>query len=248
VPAMLIALGMNRNALRASALMILGYACVVSPWQIRNSLNLGEDAPTTAAHAVISLHNGTYPGLAYNDDPTTRGFPHRFDPDYHNYQTYGAVLDKLWDNARKQPAKYLAWYLWGKPKMLFSWDIISGMGDVFIYSVSTSPYHTSESFWHSHQIMRLLHWPLMLSGLLCAILVWLPARFLYLPSYTLATARITSALLAYFIAIHVVTTPLPRYSIPLRPLLFLMAVLGVYISCKMWPQRLRAKRLEHHDS
>ena len=126
--------------------------------------------------------------------------------------------------------RYLRWYLVGKPVMLFSWDIVVGMGDVFIYPVSRSPFHESGLFRVIHRVMRVLHWPIVVIAITSSMLVWLPSAQRVLSREALIASRFTSLLLLYFVLVHIAGTPLPRYAIPLRPFIYGMGVLSLSMS------------------
>jgi hypothetical protein len=72
--------------------------------------------------------------------------------------------------------------------------------------------------------MKLLHWPLIALALAATVLVWLPVFGKRLPGTALFSARLLSLLMLYFIALHIVAAPFPRYGIPLRPAIYGMAL------------------------
>jgi glucan phosphoethanolaminetransferase (alkaline phosphatase superfamily) len=77
--------------------------------------------------------------------------------------------------------------------------------------------------------MRYLHWPLVLLGAAGSLMVWLPRLKYKYPEKSLYVARFVAALLLYFTAIHVIGAPFPRYSIPLRPFLYGMAIFCLHM-------------------
>jgi hypothetical protein len=56
------------------------------------------------------------------------------------------------------------------------------------------------------------------------VLSWLPAAARQVRHEALPVVRFITLLLIYFTAMHVVGAPFPRYSIPLRPFIYGMAV------------------------
>jgi SAM-dependent methyltransferase len=207
---------------------VAGFLILTLPWEVRNQLNLPEGASTQASHAIISLHNGTYPGLMVNDDPGTRGFPHRLDPEYESFDTFPKVLKKLWDNTLEEPWKYFSWYAFGKPGMFFSWNMVSGQGDIFIYPAKESPYYSRRVFDRIHSMMLYAHWPVTLLALATVVFCWLPPAVSLLGGGEASVLRLASIPLLYLLALHVLTTPLPRYGIPLRPLVYLFFGAGFW--------------------
>ena len=72
--------------------------------------------------------------------------------------------------------------------------------------------------------MHYLHWPLVLLGAAGSLMVWLPRLKYKYSEKSLYVVRSISALLLYFTAIHVIGAPFPRYSVPLRPFQYGMAL------------------------
>jgi hypothetical protein len=118
--------------------------------------------------------------------------------------------------------------------MVFSWSIIAGYGDVFQYAMEKSPYFTRPAFKHMHAFARYSHWPLIVLAVLASLLCWLPVVARKLDHRVVSLLRICSLPLLYLLALAVVTTPLPRYSIPLRPLLYILAAAGVWQCLASW--------------
>jgi hypothetical protein len=75
--------------------------------------------------------------------------------------------------------------------------------------------------------MRWLHEPLVALCWLGWLLVWLPVVAGNIQRDKLATLRCLSLLFFYFTFIHMLAAPFPRYSIPLRPLQYGMAMFTV---------------------
>ena len=122
----------------------------------------------------------------------------------------------------------MRWYIIGKPSMFFSWDMIVGMGDVFIYPVSTSPYHHNKGFFgFTHRAMKSIHGLLTLLAVVTSVFVWFPFAKTTLSEKGLIVARFISLVVIYFILVHIVGTPLPRYSVPLQPFIYGLSVLGI---------------------
>jgi hypothetical protein len=173
------------------------------------------------------LH-GSYPGFMYQGDPKSYGDPYRNDPLAPEAgRSLGGTLGYIAQRVQKNPLGYVYWYLIGKPGFLLSWTNIDGAGDVFVYSVSRSPYLEERSFDRIRQVMYWLHWPLMLLGLGGTLLVWWRAERRGLDQRQLLAARLVSLVVLYAIGLHMVGAPFPRYGIPFRPLLYPLALLVI---------------------
>ena len=123
----------------------------------------------------------------------------------------------------ENPWTYFKWYIWGKLTTVFSWDIIAGMGDIFIYPVIKTPYSDNLLFQITRFTMMLIHPLLIALSFIGTLLAWLSITK-YLPSNFLWTLRLLSLLMLYFIILHIIGAPYPRYSIPMRPITYGMAV------------------------
>lgn len=201
--------------------MLLGLAITIGPWSIRN-MGVNSVGPDKA---IDSLKNGSYPGLMFNNDPRSRSIPHRADPNYKNITTLSEFLPDLIDKVTNKPSEYLSWYLFGKPKMLFSWDMVmvAGKGDIYTYPIVHSPYFYRQSFRITHALMKGAHNIIVISSLLLLIMLFIPSFYKTIPDHARSPLILCAVIFIYFTLVHIVTNPLPRYFIPLRPIQLLMA-------------------------
>ena len=228
VPAFLVFF-QRKRAVGLILFLIIGFGATYGPWVLRNKLVNARKSKL----AYATIHKGMYPDLIYNHDSDTYGSPNRFDPTWNQRRDMSSVLKEISRRFKAEPLKYIRWYIIGKPVMFFSWDIVVGMGDVFIYPVFTSPYHNSSGFFGlTHRVMRAIHGKITVLALLTAIFLWLPPAKKLLKEGGLIAARFASLLILYFILVHIVGTPLPRYSVPLRPFIYGLSSLGFYLMIK----------------
>jgi len=215
------------SARRAAALVVLGFGIVFGPWIVRNVVSVGGSDPTLM---LAALRAGAYPGLMYDNRPETYGYPYRADPGYAEaIKDPGATARAIAQAFRERPWEQARWYLFGKPALLYSWNNVEGQGDVFVYPTLSSPYAYLPVFQVTHAVMRHLHGWLVVLMAVGAVLVWLPAHWTLLAPEAAFAGRLVSLLLAYHLAVMVVGFPLPRYSIALRPFLYLMALLPLAV-------------------
>ena len=229
----------RKTATRMVLLTALGCVIVYSPWLIRNTVSVTDEH--TSTKAIDSIHLGMYPEVTYQGNPKSYGHADMFDPEYETRDT-AAVFREIGRRFREEPGRHAYWYLVGKPIYLFSWNVVVGMGDVFVYPVFTSPYHESRVFYGSHQFMYWLHWPLMTVALAMAIGIWFPGSRRYLSDSQQAAGRILSVIIGYFLLVHVVGLPLPRYGFPTRPLMYGLALLGIVVAVDI----IRSKRTQRY--
>jgi len=218
----------RRKGFKFAAILLLGYILVLSPWIIRNLQIIHSTSDDTLK--INFLHHGMYPEFKYNGLDKSYGIPYRYDPlSTEISKSTTSVLNEIARRFRDEPAQHLKWYLIKKPFVFWSWNNIQGLGDVFLYPVHQTPYRTNLFFKWTHFLMRYLHWPLVLLCAVGCMMVWLPQVKNQYPEKSLYVARFVSALLLYFTAIHIIGAPFPRYSIPLRPFLYGMAIFCLHM-------------------
>lgn len=203
-----------------TAVAIVGaFLFCFGPWYAISKLVLPDrNVPSLA---LMSIHNGIYIDMTVDDDPDLRGQPHNHDPTFNERDTLPKVVAYLVERVSENPGSYFRWYLIGKPIMYFSWDVVAGFGDVFVYPVEYHGYASNYWLHVSHTIMWNLHWTLTGFAILGCLLAWLPKRFaLSRNETTVFISRLAALVIAYFLAVHMVGTPLPRYAVPIRPIMF----------------------------
>jgi 4-amino-4-deoxy-L-arabinose transferase-like glycosyltransferase len=209
-----------RPRLRPAILGLMCFLAVVMPWQLRNAgIERNQADPDLLA---ATLYNGAFPDMMYQGDPASYGFPYRYDPDkaLHGSDVPAAVAF-ISQQFGKAPLQMSRWYLIGKPRLFLSWNIIVGMGDVFIYPVSNSPYLQSPLFRAMRALVSWLHWPLMIAALCALVAAWRPIAIV--PEHR-RVVRMLALVFAVVLLMHIIGTPLPRYGIPFRPLVYLLGM------------------------
>ena len=76
----------------------------------------------------------------------------------------GAFYRILGNRVREEPLRYIRWYAVGKPYTLWSWNIIQGVGDIYIYPARESGFQHSQIIRTIHALMKALHPLLMFSA------------------------------------------------------------------------------------
>jgi len=218
-----------RRGSRSFMMLLFGFLLVLAPWLVRNLVVLHRPADRTLM--INFLHHGMYPNFTYDHEPKSYGFPYRFDPRSAKIgEDVTSVLHEIAERFQRKPFDHFVWFFIGKPIAFWSWNIVQGMGDVFIYPVAASPYFDNKLFKLTHNFMYFLHWPLVCLGLLSSLLVWIPFFEREFSRQAVFVARFTSLLLLYFTILHMIGAPFPRYSVPLRPFLYGMALLPLQLS------------------
>ncbi len=203
--------------------LLAGFLLVAAPWFGRNLTSLGQFSDNTLQ--VAFLHHGIYPDFMYNQKEESYGFPYRFDPRSSEIgRSTGTALREVAERFAREPVEHAVWFLLKKPIFFWSWNIVQGQGDVFIYPVNRTPYTDDPAFVWSHRVMRWVHYPLVWVGMVGCVLAWIPAASRNLKPDARATARFISLLVLFFSGIHIIGVPFPRYSVPLRPMIYGMAM------------------------
>lgn len=202
----------------------IGFACFlafVGAWQLRN-LDVPRGGPGLS---VVSMYHGAFPELMYGRIRASYGFPYRFDPDLEAHsRDLRAVAGFVASEFREQPGRMARWYLLGKPEFFLSWNIIAGGGGPFVYPVVASPYLDSGVFRGLYAGSFLLHWPLTLLALTAMLVAaWRPRLLAHDPRRQ-RQLRLLALVLGTMLVLHAIGAPYPRYGIPFRPLVYLLAL------------------------
>jgi hypothetical protein len=212
-------------------LVVFGFIVVMLPWWIRNILQFSE--LSNSSLMINTLHHGMYPNFTYEGHPESFGFPYRFDPRSPEIAaSLGSVIHEIVRRFIADPAQHLYWFLVGKILMFWNWsNDAQGAGDVFIYPMLHTPFTSNLLLSILHEIMRFLHVPLVVIGMISSVSAWLPiAKRRVLDQGRLWFWRTLSAVLLYFVAIHMVGAPFPRYNIPVLPVLYMQVMLTLSLA------------------
>ncbi len=205
----------RRVAKRLGALL-LGLALVWVPQQlIMNAHRAGHPVEEVNSIWLLVAH-GSFPGLEHETDFRKRP------PDFERLTTdfeYGSqrVLERM----RDDPGRHLAWYLGGKALFMWRWDNLY-VGDVYQYPMVRKGFEESALLAAIHSLMRALHGPLHWIAF-ASLLVVGRALLRRKPDEFVALAVPLIAVIAYHVATLTILMPVPRYSIPLRPFVYVLA-------------------------
>ena len=202
----------------------------MAPWLIYKQHT--PDTPGQFNLLRATLYHGSFPDLMYDGDRGTYGYAYRYDPQAdHIMASDGNLRSVLGARMSQHPVQYLRWYLLGKPGFFLSWSIVAGMGDIYIYPVSTSPFLVRPSFRMVRATMFALHWPLMLLGVAGSLIAIWRGRWLRLQASTTMAIRVVAVVALFAIALHMLGAAYPRYGIPFRPVFYL---LGIAMARALW--------------
>jgi hypothetical protein len=215
--------------LKVLAPFLMVFMLLVVVWQVRDMVSVSDEKESTADRAFVNLVIGSHSDYhaiwrenILEHQHTTK-LVNLADQDFEQYRNdhagfYRELLHRVWAD----PQHYLYWYLIQKPLDFFGWNILAGDGDIYQYSVNSSIYHTSPLALISLVIMKQLHLWLVgaaLFGLCFAVREQESARKEALVCIYLC--------LFYITTLYVVLHTDGRYSIPLRPEIYLCAVYAI---------------------
>ncbi|WP_236890993.1 ArnT family glycosyltransferase [Desulfoluna limicola] len=218
----------RRFKLKNCLLVLFCFLLTMAPWFVRNYHATGKISDSRLK--VSTLAHGIYPDFMYKNNPESKGFPYRFDPGIHIIsKDMDSVLAEIKRRFQSEPYRHLTWYFIKKPVTLLSWNILGGKGDIFIYPVIQSPYLQGGWVRWTYQFMKPIHWLFVTLSLLGTVLVWVPHSKRGLSATNVNVSRLLSLLMLYFIAIHIIGAPFPRYGIPLRPVMYIQALFVIQL-------------------
>lgn len=214
--------------------VVVGYVLLIAPWTLRNWLNVDDQNSTLI---ISTLVHGHYPGAMYKWDPQTLGYPYRFDPEIAQLSaSVSAALQGIMARASAEPITYAIWYLIGKPLMFLSWNDVASTGEFFTYPTPVSPYHSSPLFLASKLTMWATHYIWVILAVL-SIFVTMRNWKNTTQNQNLLPPILLSTFFLYFILVHIAGFPIARYSVPLLPVIFLLAIYFVNITLHEHNQR-----------
>ena len=203
-------------------IFLLPLIVTTSGWQVRNAYSVAEGQPTSSGRLLNNLASGIYPD--YHDRwRESVLYPERsvIVPG-DDIESYPAFFKALAAQFQSSPVALLTWYGAGKPILLWSWDIRVGWGDIYIYRVFHSLYDTSSLARVSYSIMKSMHFWMFAATLLGMCFLYINRRDKN------ATPWVLYVTLLYVSGVYVCTQAAPRYSIPLRPEMYLAATYGLH--------------------
>lgn len=220
----------RKSLMKQGILFTLLFLVFPVTWTMRNTVSIPEEGKTGKSRALATLTHGTYPGFVFKTEKN-KYYAYREDPEQPAYhESLSNFIRIFLKRFLRRPFRYMSWYLFEKPFYLWSWNILQGQGDVYIYRVSQSVYTVSACAALTKHIMRFLH-PFI-------VMIALIGMFLFIRDVIRKKQKCESntpcylfAALVYCTGIYTLFACWPRYSIPFRPALYICAV---WSSIELW--------------
>ncbi len=210
---------------RNAVVFLLSFLIIWGGYSIRNSISVKPEN-ITESRMMISISQGSYPDFIYKNK-AFQYFMHREDPEQ---PEYGKSFSNFWKifkvRVKENPVGYAKWYFGKKTYMFWSWNMLQGQ-NVYVYPVLYSLYTSSPAAALSLDLMRWCH-PLILLLMLLGGIVHL-SRIVKDRSFTNISiySLLIFILLFYYSSIFAVLAPFSRYSVPLRPALYIGALFTI---------------------
>lgn len=214
------ATGHNRSH-RQILWFLAGYILIYSPFLIRNTLTLDQIFPESG-RGWSNIVEGSYPNLMFKTKQFS-GHPHHEDPKFNKMKDDKQYFFKIMrQRFSVTPWPYIKWYLGGKIIYSWKWDLITGDHDVYIYPMFSSGFRSSKILQPIHAAMKNMHSPLALLALFGCIMFAIKWR--RDGEMNATPALMLSIMIIIYHALQTtVMLPEPRYTIPLRPICYLLA-------------------------
>jgi 4-amino-4-deoxy-L-arabinose transferase-like glycosyltransferase len=221
-------------------IFLLAFMTPWTLWTVRCCLNVPVTSDSATNRALVNLIVGAHHDFyeIWRADPRDPTNPVEVDKRRVN-SSWSKFLNILGRRIVDNPWHYTKWYFYEKPKLLWSWDILTGQGDVYVYPVITSWFQTSLFASGLHFVMKSIHWWLLFLGFLGGLFLH---RFWHSEQGEVIITLY--AVTVYVSAVYVILQSEARYSIPLRPAMYLCASFGLWqVGCaaRNWLNNFREK-------
>ncbi|HKA29367.1 MAG TPA: tetratricopeptide repeat protein [Candidatus Binatia bacterium] len=210
---------------RAALALALSAAVMPAAWQVHQ--HLAADSPVDSYFAR-PFAEGIYPDLVFGN--SVRGYAMLADPAFPEFShSISATLAEAWRRARTDPWPSLKWNLVGRWLTLWEFHMIQSP-PIHIYPVRhglfrpafINPAGKDEPLAWVYWLFRVQYWAvvaLVLVGVVRAV------RARRAPSTPGRRAvEVLYLLLASHVVLHSIVIPEPRFMLPVRPILFLLAL------------------------
>lgn len=228
----------------ACCLLLLPIILTACLWSLRSSVVVPAEQSGSSDRLLANLTVGLYPDyhekwkasvLNPEAEVTVPGAGVS-----ENYATFFAEVSSRFSEA---PVDMLTWFAFGKPYQLWQWDILTGQGDIYVYDILYSLYHISAPALASYSIMHALHPWLLLCCVAGLLIIVTRAKV----SGDLTVPLVSYAVLLAISGVYILTQAEPRYSVPLRPELYLTASFFIWQACE-YLKALRSRSLAQHHA
>lgn len=218
------------------AIFIMCFMAVFLFWNVRNAVSVPDNQKATSDRAFENLVIGAHSDFhrIWRNNPRDPKNPGDIDQARYKDDHLG-FYKELGSRVVANPFHYLEWYFIQKPLDLWGWDILVGRGGIFVSSPNATLYDKSTLMNVSLTFMQKAHY--WLFGLAIVGLFFLRKEG--------SSIKKDSVLVLYIglisiSAVYVVLHSDARYSVPLRPEMYLCATYTIYCIVEKLTARKKA--------
>ena len=160
-----------RELYRVLAIFLAPLVIISMLWSIRSAVSVPAGQQTASNRLLTNLVTGMYP------DYHEKWRASIMEPEKKVVlpgagESYGTFLSVLSERFLQNPLQMVTWYSIQKPILLWDWDIRTGVGEIYIYRVEYSLYHTSIPAIVSYIFMAALHPWLLLGSIIGLVFLY----------------------------------------------------------------------------
>ena len=209
-------------------IFIIIFSIFPAGWIVRNKISLTANTSKNSSRAIATMSHGSYPDFIYKSN-RYKYFPYREDPKQPEFGSSFTVFTKvLFERIKQRPLKYFIWYCFKKPYYLWSWNILQGQGDIYVYPVTKSLYTLSPVLNITKEIMHWFHPLILFLSFISTPLYYLKNKDNINNKKYNFTFVIILLFFIYYTILYTFFASWPRYSVPLRPILYLSGLWSAY--------------------
>ncbi|MFC1843655.1 hypothetical protein ACFLZ5_02575 [Thermodesulfobacteriota bacterium] len=138
------------------------------------------------------------------------------------------AIQVLKEKVSSDLAGHLKWYLGGKIIYYWRWDNFYN-GDVYQYPMQRKGFDENVLLKGIHKVMKVLHWPIFVLTLMGIVAVFIRPFVLKKNLDEDYLVVVPALVFLYFAVLFTILIPLPRYSIPVRPFSYILAVYAIKV-------------------
>ena len=204
-------------------LFLFCFVLMQVPFFVRNVIAI--DTPLAEGdRAWGNFVLGSYPNFLHQGG-THVGYPRIDDPLFNemvaNKELAVAVL---FERIQAQPLTYLQWYTIGKLIAMWQWDMApGGAKDVYVFPLKKYPFDEDKQLVKVRAVMKALSVPIQMLSVIGVIIV---IRNMYKREAQFLLWLVPLTVVFYYVLMLQVLFPIPRLTLPIRPLAYLFAAIG----------------------
>lgn len=212
------------SSLKRVSVLVLCFMTMVFAWSIRDLVSVPQNQMATSDRAFENLIIGAHSDFHNRFRENPRDPENPADRDIKKYkEDHVGFYRELTHRIANDPLHYAHWYFIQKPLDLWGWKIFVGRGGIFVSSPNATLYDKSAVVFASLTIMKSIHYWLFGLALIGFIFALREKKSLRKESVLVLYIGLVS-ISAIYVALHADA----RYSVPMRPEMYLCAMYAIH--------------------